>query len=99
MVINPRFIKPLDTELIEKVGLTIHTFFTIEEHVLKGGFGEAMATLLVEKKMQHIQLVRLGIPDRFVEHGGRDYLLDKLGLTPQSLARKIIQSHTPISVS
>jgi len=80
------------------VGSMVQTALAAARQLQQQGIS-AMVINPLKKKMQHIQLVRLGIPDRFVEHGGRDYLLDKLGLTPQSIARKIIQSHTSISVN
>jgi len=89
MVINPRFVKPLDEELIAKAASIVSRFFTVEEHVLKGGFGDAMASLLQEKKMRHIQLVRVGIPDKFVKHAEREQLLEKFSLTSQTLTEKI----------
>ena len=67
-VINARFVKPLDEELILKTAATIKKIITIEENMLQGGFGSAVLELLAEKSITGVQVKRLGIPDEFVKH-------------------------------
>lgn len=81
-VIDPVFIKPLDEELLLKAALsTRFGLVTVEDHVLAGGFGSAVLELLAERGLHGIVVRRLGVPDRFIEHGARSLLLEKLGLT------------------
>jgi 1-deoxy-D-xylulose-5-phosphate synthase len=79
-VINSRFLKPLDGELIchwtERTGRVL----TVEENVLQGGFGSAVLELLQERALSSIQVKRLGIPDLFVEHGPQSLLRAEYGL-------------------
>jgi 1-deoxy-D-xylulose-5-phosphate synthase len=79
-VINSRFLKPLDGELIchwtERTGRVL----TVEENVLQGGFGSAVLELLQERALSSIQVKRLGIPDLFVEHGPQSLLRAEYGI-------------------
>jgi 1-deoxy-D-xylulose-5-phosphate synthase len=88
MVINARFAKPLDTELILDAASRTGKMVIVEENVLSGGFG-AMALELLEKAgVTDVKVKRLGIPDEFVTHGKRDllrslYHLDGLGIAKE----------------
>lgn len=88
MVVNPRFLKPLDEELL---GLAASTgrVFTLEEHVLRGGFGGAVAEWLNDRARGRVVCRRIGIPDAFVEHGSREVLRAALGLTPEGVVRRV----------
>ncbi|MBS3990169.1 MAG: 1-deoxy-D-xylulose-5-phosphate synthase, partial [Dethiobacter sp.] len=91
-VIDPVFIKPLDEELIlAAVQDSRYGLVTVEEHVLAGGFGSALLEFLEQKKLTAIPVKRLGIPDCFVEHGARELLLSKLGLTSQQIALSCLE--------
>jgi len=83
-IINARFIKPLDSELIFEICQNHKNIITIEEGVLSGGFGSAVSTFLHDNGLGN-RLHRLGIPDRFVDHGTRDELLVELGLCPENI--------------
>jgi len=86
-VVDPVFIKPLDAEMImAAVENSRYGLVTVEEHMLAGGFGSALLEFLEQKKITAIPVKRLGVPDSFVEHGARDLLLKKLGLTAQDIA-------------
>lgn len=80
-IVNARFIKPLDEELLNEISKNHQTIITLEEGVLTGGFGSAVSAFLHENQLKNT-LFRLGIPDNFVEHGTRHELLHDLGLTP-----------------
>lgn len=84
-VVNMRFIKPLDTALIDAMAKTKKLIITAEENVLAGGFGSAVAEYLADSG-QHVPLVRFGIPDRFIEQGTRKELLSLCGLQPEQMA-------------
>ena len=84
-VVNMRFIKPLDTALIDEMARTKKLLITAEENVLAGGFGSAVAEYLADSGQQ-VPLVRFGIPDRFIEQGTRKELLSLCGLQPEQMA-------------
>ena len=85
MVINARFAKPLDTELILDAANQTKKMVIVEENVLSGGFGAAVLELLEKAAVPDVKVKRLGIPDEFVTHGKQDFLrslyhLDALGI-------------------
>ena len=88
MVINARFAKPLDTELILDVANHIKKMVIVEENILSGGFGAAVLELLEKAEASDVKVKRLGIPDEFVTHGKQDFLrslyhLDALGIAKE----------------
>ncbi|WP_278832204.1 transketolase C-terminal domain-containing protein, partial [Mitsuokella multacida] len=87
-VVNMRFIKPLDTALIDEMARTKKLLITAEENVLAGGFGSAVAEYLADSGHQ-VQLLRFGIPDRFIEQGTRKELLSLCGLQPEQMAERV----------
>ena len=88
-VVNPRWIKPLDTALIEFFARSVDVICTIEDHVLHNGFGCGVIEHLAD---HHITtpVVRVGWPDQFVEHGSVDVLRKKHGLTAEDAVQKIL---------
>ena len=87
-VINARFVKPLDQELLIEVIKDKKLVVTAEENVVKGGFSEEIAFLL-EKQRMNKPLIRIGIDDCFVEHGSQEQLREQCGLTAQKMAENI----------
>ena len=85
-VINARFIKPLDKNIL--LNDTAKIFVTIEEGTLSGGYGAAVAEFLEDEKIFK-PLLRFGINDKFVEHGTRAELLNLCGLTAEKISEKI----------
>lgn len=79
-VINARFVKPLDVDTILRAVETCPMVLTVEEGCLMGGFGSAVVEAATDAGLSTHHLRRLGIPDRFVEHGERGELLAELGL-------------------
>jgi len=79
-VINARFVKPLDTQTILRAVADVPVVVTVEEGVLAGGFGSAVLEAANDAGLDASRVRRLGIPDRFVEHGDRKELLAELGL-------------------
>ena len=89
-VINMRFLKPLDHEMIQQQASSTKKLVTVEENILSGGFGSLVAETLDDLKISRTVL-RIGIPDEFISHGTRDQLLDLVGLTPEKIAQKILE--------
>jgi len=73
-VVNGRFVKPLDSELILTLAAKIPWVITIEENVKQGGFGSAVLETLADAGLSNYRMIRLGIDDRFVEHGNKALL-------------------------
>ena len=91
-VVNMRFVKPLDTEIIDQALKNSPHLITVEDNMLAGGFGSAVAEYLADKKSQ-VQLIRLGIADKFVEHGKVTELYEQLGLDAMGIVQRIMQAH------
>ena len=87
-VINCRFIKPMDTACLENIKNKFKNIITIEEGTINGGFGDGVASWLLENGYLG-SLKRLGLPDSFVEHGTRDQILNRLGLDVEGLVLSI----------
>jgi len=85
-VINARFVKPLDEELIEEMSSKFKKFVTIEEGVISGGFGSAVAEFMARENIKGVSLKAIGLPDEFIEHGAREELMRKYNLTPEAVA-------------
>jgi len=88
-VINTRFLKPLDENLIAEWAGKIGKILTVEENVLQGGFGSAVLELLQEKGLTSVHMKRLGIPDLFVEHGPPALLRAKYGIDEAGIYRAV----------
>ncbi len=93
-VINSRFVKPLDSELITDVASRIKWLLTVEENVLSGGFGSSVAALLQESGITDVRLRSIGIPDEFVEHGTQAILRSKYSLDAEGIAGEALTLFT-----
>ncbi|MFC1543408.1 1-deoxy-D-xylulose-5-phosphate synthase [Candidatus Neomarinimicrobiota bacterium] len=89
-VVNSRFVKPLDRELLEHLVEWGAPFLTIEEGILAGGFGSAVRDYLTERD-SNISVTSIGIEDIFIEHATRGELLEMLGLTPSRIVERILE--------
>jgi 1-deoxy-D-xylulose-5-phosphate synthase len=87
-VINPRFVKPLDRELIARYALEATAVVTFEDHVLMGGFGSAVLEALNEMGIE-TPVIRIGWPDQFIEHGKVDGLRAKHGVSVEGALGKL----------
>lgn len=83
-VINTRILKPLDIEAIEESAARTKLIVTLEDNVISGGFGQAVAV-----ELKNTDILNLGWPDEFIEHGTSQELYEKYGLDPQSIAERI----------
>lgn len=90
-VLDPVFVKPLDTTLICDL-LTSHSkIVTIEEHSVSCGLGSIINHFLMGKGYSNIQVANFGIPEAFIDHGSHNELMDEIGLTPEKIAKNILQ--------
>lgn len=93
-LINGRFVKPLDTEMLLEIAERFDRIITIEENSINGGFGSAILDYLNELDYRG-RLLRLAIPDRFVQHGSRKLLLAEVGLDDNGIYRSIMNMLKP----
>ncbi len=89
-VVNARFIKPMDEELLHEIMSTNVPVLTVEESVLQGGFGSAVLEFAGDNNY-HNQIERIGIPDQFIEQGSVDLLLEEIHITKEQVVEQIQQ--------
>jgi len=94
-VINVRFVKPFDKDLIKKSARSSKLLVTCEEGTLNGGFGSAVAEFLADENFS-TPLLRLGIKDKFIEQGSHAQLLEICGLTAEKISQQIIERFNEI---
>ena len=87
-VINARFVKPIDTEMLEFFARSVDVVLTLEDHVLRGGFGSAVLEALSDLGIA-TPVVRVGWPDQFIEHGKLDALRAKYGISVDGAMEKL----------
>lgn len=80
VVVNPRFIKPLDEPYLLDLFSRVKKVITVEDHVLMGGFGSAILEFLERNKIEDVSVIRLGFPDKFIEHATQEQMYEKYGL-------------------
>lgn len=85
-VVNARFVKPLDEDLIVELARRTGRLITIEEHAAMGGFGSAVLECLARHGLSGVAVKVLGVPDEFVDHGNPSKQLDAFGLSPDAIA-------------
>jgi 1-deoxy-D-xylulose-5-phosphate synthase len=89
-VVNARWAKPLDEDLILSLAQTKRVLFTVEEAYLAGGFGSAVLELLEQNGLQTaVKVVRIGVPDKIITHGDAGLLLAKYGLDADGIYTKV----------
>jgi 1-deoxy-D-xylulose-5-phosphate synthase len=89
-VINPRWIKPIDTGTLEFFARSVDVICTMEDHVLHNGFGCSVAEHLADANIA-VPIVRVGWPDQFIEHGSIDRLRKQHGLTAEAAVERILE--------
>lgn len=94
-LINARFVKPLDIEMLEALTKDHRLFVTIEENVLSGGFGEQVLHYVSRAKLD-VGVRCIGIPDDYVEHGNVDLLRREVGLDAETIVKQIIADYVTI---
>jgi 1-deoxy-D-xylulose-5-phosphate synthase len=88
-VINPRFIKPIDREVLARYAARVTAFVTFEDHVRMGGFGSAVVEALQDMNLS-VPVIRIGWPDQFIEHGKIDTLRARYGLTVEAALAQVL---------
>lgn len=88
-VVNARFVKPLDRDLILSLARATGTLVTVEENAVQGGFGTAVLELLEEERVEGVKVLRLGCPDRYVEQGEQHELRARYGLDAPGIADRV----------
>jgi 1-deoxy-D-xylulose-5-phosphate synthase len=88
-VVNCRFVKPLDDALIIRLAREIPNIVTVEENVLQGGFGSAVLECLMDAGITNSRVVRIGIPDTYVEHGSQKILRSKYGIDTPGVIKAV----------
>ena len=89
-VVDARFVKPLDGATLLGAAREERRIVTVEENVLAGGFGSAVLELLAERGGSGVRVIRLGLPDSFVEHGSPEELHELCGLTPSGICDSVL---------
>jgi len=89
-VVNARFAKPLDSELILELAGGIKHMITVEENALSGGFGSGVIDLLQESNIGDVQVKSIGLPDEFVEHGTQTILRAKYSLDAKGIVEQVL---------
>jgi 1-deoxy-D-xylulose-5-phosphate synthase len=90
-VVNMRFVKPIDEEMILNMAASHDLIVTVEENMIQGGAGEAVNQVLVENGVMQA-IVNYGLPDRMIQHGSRDDMLNDVGMNKEGLM-EFIQHH------
>lgn len=90
-VVDARFVKPLDRELLGSLLRQFERVVTVEDNVLHGGFGSAVLEMAADLR-RHCNILRVGVPDRFIEHGSVDALFDELGMDASGIVAKVMET-------
>jgi 1-deoxy-D-xylulose-5-phosphate synthase len=89
LVMNARFAKPLDQDMIAEIASKTGHILTIEENSLAGGFGSAVLEMLSDRSINSVKVIRLGLPDIFVKHGSQKALRKYVKLEVQSIVEAV----------
>ena len=89
-VINARFAKPIDASLIGNLAKEVKNVLTVEENVIRGGFGSAVLEHLPEMDIDGLKIKMLGLPDKFIEHGPQNLLRKILGLDAEKITKEAL---------
>lgn len=97
-VVDARFVKPLDEELIRQKAGEFKAIITVEDGVISGGYGSAVAEFMHNNLTEQCPIKILGLPDKFLKHGKRDQLLAQCGLSAQGIADSVKQFYTALII-
>jgi len=92
MVVNMRFVKPLDENLLDQIFQRFDKVVTVEENTIRGGFGSAVVEYAVSKGVKNVEFLIHGLPDEFIEHGTQPELWRMLKLDADGIAQKILET-------
>ena len=88
-LINARFVKPVDEEMLRKLTVEHRLIVTLEENVLEGGFGEHVSEFY-EEIGSDVQVMNIALPDAYIEHGNVEILKKECGIDAETIEKKII---------
>ncbi len=91
-LVNGRFIKPVDTELIRELSKEHRLLVTMEENVRSGGFGEKVRDYVSDQGLS-VKVLTIALPDEYVEHGNVDLLYEEVGIDAESVTKRIIEQY------
>lgn len=91
-LVNARFVKPVDTELLDALSWNHRLLVCMEENVKRGGFGEAVASYLKETGKETLHVLNISVPDQFVEHGSAEQLYEMLKMDAGSIVERILKT-------
>lgn len=94
-LVNGRFIKPIDTEVLDELAKDHRLLVTMEENVRSGGFGEKVRDYVQEQKLP-VQILNIAIPDEYVEHGNVALLYEEVGIDAKTVTKRIIERYVTI---
>ena len=89
-MVNGRFVKPIDTKMIEYLSQNHKLLITMEENVESGGFGEKVRTYVDERKWD-MSVLSICVPDEYVEHGNVELLRKEIGIDAETIVNKILK--------
>jgi 1-deoxy-D-xylulose-5-phosphate synthase len=98
-VVNARFVKPVDIEMIVDLAIRIKRIVTVEENTLAGGFGSYVNDAIKQADISDVIIRNIGVPDVFIEHGGQAFLRSKYGLDAQGIVNKVLELVPAVSVT
>jgi 1-deoxy-D-xylulose-5-phosphate synthase len=90
-VVNARFVKPIDVELIIDLAVRIKRIITVEENTICGGFGSCVISAIQQADISNVKIRTIGLPDVFVEHGGQNLIRSKYGLDANGIIQKALE--------
>jgi 1-deoxy-D-xylulose-5-phosphate synthase len=93
-ILDPVFLKPLDTDLLHRLLLNHTKIITIEEHALSSGLGSIINNFLIQSGLNYVQVLNIGIAEIFPNHGSYNDLTEELGLNADQIYKKILDSFT-----
>ena len=94
-LVNGRFIKPVDTDILEELARDHRLIVTMEENVRSGGFGERVQDYIVDRELP-VHVLEITLPDEYVEHGNVSLLYEEVGIDADSVTKRIIEKYITI---
>lgn len=98
-IVNMRFVKPFDEELVERLAKEHRLVAAMEDNVYSGGFSQKIQAFLQEKRLRQVRCLPVCLPDAFIEHGAPEELYEKYGMDAESVAEKIFDACTKDAAS
>ena len=91
-LVNARFVKPIDTEVLDMLSADHKLLVTMEENVRSGGYGEKVMDYVMEQELP-VKLLNISLPDEYVEHGNVALLYEEVGIDAQTVTKRIIEKY------